>query len=149
MKVLTSGNTTNLITVKSCFTPIITIFYYSILKITILKNTQKVLAQRELYLAQKAAKNPKINQITLKDTLARTQGYSSEYIIVITAIYIYIFLENSLCKITLNDSLENMIVSDLQPVSTVEDKGFVQFLHVIDPKYHPPSHQTIMCNHLL
>ena len=41
-----------------------------------------------------------------------------------------------------------MIVTDLQPASIVEDKGFQDFLKVIDPKYIPPSRRTIMRDHL-
>ena len=41
-----------------------------------------------------------------------------------------------------------MIVTDLQPVCIVEDRGFLQFLHVIDPKYVPPSRRSIMRDHL-
>lgn len=37
-----------------------------------------------------------------------------------------------------------MIVIDLLPVSRVEDRGFRQFLKVIDQKYSPPSRRTIM-----
>lgn len=33
---------------------------------------------------------------------------------------------------------------DLQPASIVEDRGFLQFLHMIDPRYQPPSRRTIM-----
>ena len=36
----------------------------------------------------------------------------------------------------------------MQPGSIVEDKGFQDFLKVIDPKYIPPSHRTIMRDHL-
>ena len=36
-----------------------------------------------------------------------------------------------------------MIATDLQPTSIVNDKGFQEFLKVIDPKYIPPSRRTI------
>ena len=45
---------------------------------------------------------------------------------------------------TLDDALVNMIVTDLQPASIVEDDGFLKFLKVLDPKYIPPSRRTIM-----
>ena len=41
-----------------------------------------------------------------------------------------------------------MIVTDIQPVSIVEDKGFLEFVRVLDPKYCPPSRRTIMIDHL-
>ena len=33
-------------------------------------------------------------------------------------------------------------------MSIVEDKGFLNFLKVLDPKYTPPSRRTIMRDHL-
>ena len=41
-----------------------------------------------------------------------------------------------------------MMVMDLLPVSIIEDRGFQQFLKVLDPKYTPPSRRTIMRFHL-
>ena len=41
-----------------------------------------------------------------------------------------------------------MLAIDMQPGSIVEDKGFQDFLKVIDPKYIPPSRRTIMRDHL-
>lgn len=39
-----------------------------------------------------------------------------------------------------------MIVLDMQPASIVNDKGFQDFLKVMDSKYIPPSRRTIMRN---
>ena len=41
-----------------------------------------------------------------------------------------------------------MIATDLQPVSIVEDQGFLKFLRVLDHKYIPPSRRSIMRDHL-
>uniref|UniRef100_A0A1X7TDA6 HAT C-terminal dimerisation domain-containing protein n=1 Tax=Amphimedon queenslandica TaxID=400682 RepID=A0A1X7TDA6_AMPQE len=41
-----------------------------------------------------------------------------------------------------------MIITDLQPVSIVEDKGFVNFMRLLDFKYTAPSCRTLMRNHL-
>ena len=41
-----------------------------------------------------------------------------------------------------------MLALDIQPGSIVEDKGFQDFLKVIDPKYVPPSHRITMREHL-
>ena len=41
-----------------------------------------------------------------------------------------------------------MIATDLQPVSIVEDQGFLKFLRVLDHKYIPPSRCSIMRDHL-
>ena len=41
-----------------------------------------------------------------------------------------------------------MLTVDLQPASIVEDKGSVNFVHVLDPKYQIPSRRTIMRRHL-
>ena len=54
------------------------------------------------------------------------------------------FPENSLRRALIDKALIDMIVVDLLPVSIVEDRGFRQFLKVIDPKYNPPSRRTIM-----
>ena len=36
-----------------------------------------------------------------------------------------------------------MIATDLQPVSIVEDEGFLHYSSVLDPRYQPPSQRTI------
>ena len=41
-----------------------------------------------------------------------------------------------------------MLAPYMQIGSIVEDKGFQDFLKVIDPKYVPPSHHTITREHL-
>ncbi|XP_011407349.1 PREDICTED: zinc finger BED domain-containing protein 4-like [Amphimedon queenslandica] len=41
-----------------------------------------------------------------------------------------------------------MIITDLQPVSIVKDKGFVNFMRLLDFKYTAPSRRTLMRNHL-
>uniref|UniRef100_A0A1X7TKC3 DUF659 domain-containing protein n=1 Tax=Amphimedon queenslandica TaxID=400682 RepID=A0A1X7TKC3_AMPQE len=51
-------------------------------------------------------------------------------------------------RMILDDALVNMIVTDLQPASIVEDDGFLKFLKVLDPKYIPPSRRTIMRDRL-
>jgi hypothetical protein len=43
----------------------------------------------------------------------------------------------------LNRYLVQMISKDLQPVSVVEDEGFQQFVHALDPKYQLPSRKTV------
>lgn len=44
----------------------------------------------------------------------------------------------------IDEALVNMLAIDLQLASIVEDSGFLKFLQVLDPKYHPPSRRTIM-----
>ncbi len=61
--------------------------------------------------------------------------------------YIYYFRELTSSS-TIDNSLLNMIVTDLQPVSIVEDKGFLEFVRVLDHKYCLPSRRTIMRDHL-
>ena len=39
-------------------------------------------------------------------------------------------------------------MTDLQPVSIVEDEGLLRFVKVLDPKYCPSSRRTIMRDHL-
>ena len=36
-----------------------------------------------------------------------------------------------------------MIVTDLQPVSIVEDTGFKKLLNILDPKYTTPSRRIV------
>ena len=56
--------------------------------------------------------------------------------------------EDSLrCK-AIDKALVKMLVQDMQPANIVHDKGFQDFLKVIDPKYIPPSCRTIMRDHL-
>ena len=37
-----------------------------------------------------------------------------------------------------------MIVKDMQPASIVQDIGFIEFIHVLDPRYNLPSRRTAM-----
>ena len=67
-------------------------------------------------------------QATLETTLERSQVYTRE---------------STRCK-KIDDGLIRMLAVDLQPASIVEDRGFLTFLHAIDPKYEPPSRRTIM-----
>ena len=55
---------------------------------------------------------------------------------------------NSRRRASIDEALLHMIVTDLQPVSVVEDKGFKNFVKVLDPKYCPPSRRTIMREYL-
>ena len=62
--------------------------------------------------------------------------------------HMLIVTENSHRRATIDQALVNMIVTDLQPVSIVEDKGFREFAKVLDPKYVPLSRRTIMREYL-
>ena len=55
------------------------------------------------------------------------------------------YIEDNLHRKKIDESLVKMLVTDLQPV---EDKGFQEFLKVVDPKYIPPSRRSIMRDHL-
>jgi len=61
--------------------------------------------------------------------------------------YLYI-TEDSLHRKVIDKALVKMLVIDLQPGSIVEDRGFQEFIKVIDPKYIPPSRRTIMRDYL-
>ena len=37
-----------------------------------------------------------------------------------------------------------MLAKDLQPASVVEDKGFIKFVNLLDPRYEIPSRRIIM-----
>ena len=57
---------------------------------------------------------------------------------------ILLIVEDSHHRAVIGQALIQMIVTDMQPVSIVEDKGFTKFLKVLDPKYTAPSRHTIM-----
>ena len=44
----------------------------------------------------------------------------------------------------IDTALVKMIALDLQPSSITEDRGFQNFVKILDPKYIPPSRRTIM-----
>ncbi|KAK7004624.1 zinc finger BED domain-containing protein 1 [Biomphalaria glabrata] len=46
-------------------------------------------------------------------------------------------------KKRIDEILVSMIVSDLQPLSLVDDKGFLKLIYELDSKYQPPSRHTI------
>ena len=56
--------------------------------------------------------------------------------------------EDSLHRKAIDNALVKILALDMQPGSIVDDKGFQEFLKVIDPKYIPPSRRTIMRDHL-
>ena len=59
--------------------------------------------------------------------------------------------ETSLRRAAIDKALLDMIVTDLQPVSIVEDAGFQNFVKILNPKYRKyraPSRRTIMREHL-
>lgn len=43
----------------------------------------------------------------------------------------------------LDNALLNMIVTDFQPFKVVEDKGFKQFVNLLNPNYFLPTRQAI------
>ena len=53
------------------------------------------------------------------------------------------FLLLHLGGIGLKDTVCYFIAKDLQPLDTVDDKGFQHFLHTIEPRYEPPSRKTL------
>lgn len=49
-------------------------------------------------------------------------------------------------KKMVDDALVDMVIKDSQPFSIVEDVGFKELIHVLDPSYVLPSRQvTMMC----
>ena len=44
-----------------------------------------------------------------------------------------LWLEDSFCRATIDKALINMIITDLQPVSIVQDKGFIDFWWFLIP----------------
>ncbi len=64
-----------------------------------------------------------LRQPTLFQTLQRKEQYA----------------HNSARKKQLDDALVKMVAKDLQPLSMVDDQGFLEFCHAMDPKYKVPS----------
>lgn len=86
----------------------------------------------------------------MQASIERMQGYSSKLIKSLlngnarNLLVTITISETSLCQAATDIALVNMLTQDLQPASIVVDKGFNEFIKVIDPKYIPPTHQTIM-----
>ena len=43
----------------------------------------------------------------------------------------------------IDSALAEMVALDVQPVSIVENLGFLKFLRALDPRYQPPSKKTL------
>ena len=80
--------------------------------------------------AKRAKLGPKIdeNQQLIDHMLKRTQKYP----------------QTSSRQKRLDNCLLEMLSQDLQPASVVEDKGFVRFVTVLDPRHNMPSRRTLM-----
>ncbi|XP_064083142.1 E3 SUMO-protein ligase ZBED1-like [Macrobrachium nipponense] len=50
-------------------------------------------------------------------------------------------------KKAITNKLLKMIAIDLQPLSIVEDEGFVAFVRQLDPRYEIPSRRSLMRTH--
>jgi len=108
--------------------------------------------QQERQAAQ-AAKKQKLSSrhkhTSLTQSFSHIIGYGSMYYdLFVIYIYIMYITEDSLHRKAIDRALVKMIAIDLQPGSIVEDRGFQEFLKVIDPKYIPPSRRTIMRDYL-
>ncbi len=68
-----------------------------------------------------------LQQLTLSEATSMTRVYPKD---------------SSKCK-KLDNSLIEMIATDIQPISVVEDKGFINFTSALDPWYKLPSRRTI------
>lgn len=102
----------------------------------------------EFFEKEKAAKKQTpmaSKQLSLESVMQ--QGYSSKLNKRLKPC-IFTFTEDSIRRAAIDKALTNMIVTDLQPVSMVEDAGFKNFLKVLDSKYTAPSRRTIMREHL-
>ena len=70
---------------------------------------------------------PSSKQLTLEESSERSMKYPRE---------------SSKCKI-LDNALIEMIATDLQPLSIVEDKGFIKYTSLLDPRYQLPCRKTV------
>ena len=56
----------------------------------------------------------------------------------------HVYPRESTKRKNIHDALVQLIATDLQPVSIVEDQGFKNYVHTLDSRYEVPSHCTIM-----
>lgn len=73
-----------------------------------------------------------VHQPTLQDVVTKRDGYK----------------EGGHKKRQLDEQVMGMIVSDLQQLSVVEDKGFRRLVHGLDPRYGLPSRRELTRKHL-
>ena len=66
-------------------------------------------------------------QITLAESLSSTRKYPKD---------------SAKCK-KLDNALVEMITTDMQPLSIVQDSGFKKYTSILDPRYELPSRRTI------
>ena len=66
--------------------------------------------------------------MTLTDTIQKNQKYSSD----------------SQCQTKIDNCILEMLASNMQPSTIVEDKGFNNLVHLLDSKYQLPSRRTVM-----
>ena len=80
--------------------------------------------------AKKAKLGPKVdeNQQFIDGMLNKTQKYP----------------KTSSRQKQLNNCLLDMLAKDLQLVSVVEDKGFINFVNLLDPRFEIPSRRAVM-----
>lgn len=81
----------------------------------------------------KRSKTESSEQLTLQKTLDKGTFYPKK----------------STKRKMIDDALIEMIVTDLQPTSVVEDNGFQKFVSVLDPRYELPSRRTVVRSLLL
>ena len=88
------------------------------------KEHEKCVAERQT--------NSKKTKISTQMTLQESVSFSKKYP-----------RDSSRCK-KLDNALIEMIATDLQPSTIVEDPGFLKYTTLLDPRYEPPSRRTIM-----
>ena len=89
-----------------------------------LEEYKKCIAEKQQTRKKTKTSEDTSKQITLLDTMSLSQKYPQD---------------STRCK-RLNSALIEM---DLQPISIVEDKGFLRYTSLFDQRYVPPSRRTI------
>lgn len=82
--------------------------------------------------SQTTAKKPKMDQQTLQQATQHLLKYK----------------QDAPRQKLLEEKLMRMIVKDMQPFSMVEDEGFKDLLHTLDPRFNIPCRTTLSRNHL-
>ena len=101
------------------------------LKCRHLQQHQECLEERRL-MNENNAKKSRPQQISQQPTIEQTINSTT------------LFSNESTKRKRMDDALVEMITTDMQPPSIVEDRGFVKFIKVTEPRYQLPSRRTIM-----
>lgn len=59
--------------------------------------------------------------------------------------FIFIVIITGSRKEVLDEAVVNLVIKDSQPFSVVEDVGFRELIHLLDPNYVLPTRKVCIC----